>query len=322
MADIASPLVSVVIPCYNATKYIPDALNSLRAQTFRNFEAILVNDGCPDTENLERVLQPYRDEIVYIKSGKWASISGSRNTGINASRARYVSFLDADDAWEPDYLSVLVGMLEADPSIDLVYTDATYFGEGSWVGRTLLEMHRFEGEATLQKVISRECIIFISVTARRESLIRAGLFDPLMRGGEDWDLWVRVLRTGGKIASDRRPLARYRQRKGSMSADKLDLLRNGLSVCEKYLGMPDLTSEERGWWEACAQSYRANTDLVRGKQALYARRRGEAIELLTRANHVLRDRRVAAGILALRLAPALVYSYVHRRYPTEYAYLH
>src|SRR5580658_691870 len=104
------PMVSVVIPCYNATQYIPDALNSLRAQTFRDFETILVNDGCPDTENLERALEPYRGEIVYLKSGEWASISGSRNRGINASRARYISLLDADDIWEPEYLGVLVAM--------------------------------------------------------------------------------------------------------------------------------------------------------------------------------------------------------------------
>jgi glycosyltransferase involved in cell wall biosynthesis len=318
----ASPLVSVVIPCYNATKYIPDTLNSLRAQTFRDFEVILVNDGCPDTENLERALEPYRDEIVYIKSGKWASISGSRNTGINASQARYIAFLDADDAWEPEYLKVLVGILEADPSIDLIYANATYIGDTAWTGATLMEKFPLEGEVTLEKLISRECVIFISVTARRESLIRAGLFDPMIRGGEDWDLWVRVMRTGGKIAYDRRPLARYRLREGSMSADKLDLLRNGLSVCQKYLSMADLTAEERVWWERCAATYRANTDLVRGKQALYAKRRKEAIELLTRANGVLKNRQVRAAILALRVAPALVYSYVHRRYPTEYAYLH
>src|SRR5690348_17239918 len=102
------PLVSVIIPCFNATKYIPDTLNSLRAQTFRDFETILVNDGCPDTENLERVLEPYMGEIRYLKSGKWASISGSRNTGINASSARYISLIDADDVWEPNYLEVLV----------------------------------------------------------------------------------------------------------------------------------------------------------------------------------------------------------------------
>ncbi len=211
----APPLVSVVIPCYNATRYIPDALNSLRAQVFRDFETILVNDGCPDTENLERALDPYRDEIRYLKSGRWASISGSRNTGILASNARYIALLDADDMWEPDYLQVQVGILEQDPSIDLVYPDARYFGEGAWVGRTFMEMNPSEGEVTMEKLISRATSVFISVTARRESLIRAGLFDPQIGGGEDWDLWLRVLRTGGRITYHRRAVACYRVRQGS-----------------------------------------------------------------------------------------------------------
>jgi len=62
-----SPAVSVIVPAYNVTRYIGDALDSLRAQTFRNFETIVVNDGCPDSANLERVLEPYRGEIVYIR---------------------------------------------------------------------------------------------------------------------------------------------------------------------------------------------------------------------------------------------------------------
>ena len=317
------PLVSVVIPCYNATQFIPDALNSLCSQTFRDFETILVNDGCPDTENLERVLEAYRSEIVYLKSGKWASISGSRNTGIQASRARYIAFLDADDIWEPDYLRVQVDILEQDSSLDMVYPNAVYFGEaGSWAGRTFMQMNPSRGEVTLRKLISREVCVFIGVTARRESLIRAGLFDPLIRGGEDWDLWIRVVRTGGKATYHRRPLVRYRLRKGSMSNDKLDLLRNGLSVCEKYLKLSDLSEQERGWWETQASNYRANADFVRGKQALYARRREEAIELLTRANVVLQSNRIRAVIAALRFAPHLLYRYIHRLYPTEYAYLH
>jgi glycosyltransferase involved in cell wall biosynthesis len=316
------PLVSVVIPCYNATQFICDALNSLRAQTFRDFETILVNDGCPDTENLERVLEPYRDEIVYIRSGKWASASGSRNTAILASRARYIALLDSDDMWEPDYLRVQVGILEADPAIDLVYPDAVFFGDNPAAGRTFMATYPSEGEVTLKKLVLRECTVFVGVTARRESLIRAGLFDPEVRGGEDWDVWVRVLRTGGTIVYNRQPLARYRLRKGNLSSDKLGSLRNHLGVCLKYLNMTDLPAEERGWWETTARQYRADTDLFLGKQAMYGGRRTEAIELLSRANQVLRSPRIRIAILALRLAPWLLFAYIHRRYPDEYSYLH
>ena len=317
-----SPLVSVIIPCFNATRYIPETLNSLRAQVFRDFEIILVNDGCPDTENLERVLEAYRDEIRYLKSGQWASISGSRNNGIAASNARYVAFVDADDIWEPNYLQVLVGILEQDPSIDLIYPDARYFGETTWIGKTFMEMNPSQGAVTMEKLISREISVFICVTARRETLIRAGLFDPKIRGGEDWDLWLRVCRIGGKIAYHREALAGYRVRKGSMSADVLDLIRNSLSVCHKHLNLPGISEQERGWFRACEEKYHAIRDLVLGKQALYNRRAAEAIELLSKSNKVLKNRRVTITILVLRVAPGVIYSYVHRKYPTEYMYLH
>lgn len=317
-----TPLVSVVIPCYNATVYIPDTLNSLRAQTFRDFEIILVNDGCPDTENLERALEPFRNEIHYLKSGRWASISESRNTGILASNARYIALLDSDDVWEPDYLQVLVGILERDPSIALIFPDARYFGESPWAGKRFMEMNPPEGEVTMEKLILRKISVFICVTARRDSLIRAGLFDPQVRGGEDWDLWMRVFRSGGKIAYHRQVLAGYRLRKGSMSADKLDLLRNGLSVCQKHLNLPEIGEQERGWLNKESASIAATMNFVLGKQAVYGGRGAEAIALLSKANAVLKQRRISIAILALRLAPGLVFHYVRRKYPTEYAYLH
>jgi glycosyltransferase involved in cell wall biosynthesis len=80
------PAVSVIVPCYRVTEYIREALDSLRAQTFRNFETIVINDGCPDTANLERALEPYRGEIVYIKQEN-TGLSGARNSGIKAARA-------------------------------------------------------------------------------------------------------------------------------------------------------------------------------------------------------------------------------------------
>lgn len=317
-----SPKVSVIIPVFNVTKYITDTLDSLRAQTFRDFETILVNDGCPDTENLEKVLIPYRDEIIYLKSGKWASISGSRNTGIAASTAPYIALLDGDDVWEPDYLSVHVGMLEANPAIDLVYSNFTYFGDSSWAGGLGMDRIPSNGEVTAHSLISRECNVFIGVTARRETLIGAGLFDPDIRGGEDLDLWIRVVRNGGKIVYHRRPLVRYRLRLNSMSDDKLDLLKNGLTVYEKHLKTQGISAEERGWIETAIRKQHATIDFVKGKKALYAGNYTEARERLSRAGKVLREPKLRVAVLALHIVPQLLNRYIRYRYPTEYAFLH
>ena len=88
------------MPAYRVTEYIGAALDSVRAQTFTDYEIIVVNDGCPDTAALEQVLGPYLDRIVYLKQEN-RGLAGARNTAIHASRGRYLALLDADDLWEP-----------------------------------------------------------------------------------------------------------------------------------------------------------------------------------------------------------------------------
>src|SRR5208283_4207726 len=98
------PQVSVIMPAYRVSAYIKDAVDSVLAQTFQDFELIVVNDGCPDTEALERVLGPYRSRIVYLKLEKNVGLASARNAGIQASHSPYIALLDADDIYEPNYL--------------------------------------------------------------------------------------------------------------------------------------------------------------------------------------------------------------------------
>src|ERR1700730_1568273 len=99
-----TPTVSVIIPAYNTALYIVETLDSVFAQTFRDFEVILINDGSPDTDKLEQVIEPYRERIVYLKQ-KNGGPSAARNAGIGWSRGEYIAFLDSDDSWLPQYLS-------------------------------------------------------------------------------------------------------------------------------------------------------------------------------------------------------------------------
>jgi len=315
------PAVSVIIPVYKATRYIAEALDSLRAQTFRDFEAILVNDGCPDTTNLEKALEPYKDEIVYFSSGKWASVSESRNKGIAAARGRYIAFLDADDTWQPEYLAVQVGMLESDLSIDVVYPNATYIGVGTLVGRTFMDVAPSEGEVTLEAILLRRCSVFIGATSRKEILIRSGLFDPEILGSEDFDLWIRVLRNKGRIVYHRQPLANYRISSTHQSSDKFEAIRRSIRMLDKHLGLADLSSAERGWFEAAHRKQKGWLDLFSGKQALYQGNFSEAVERLSSASESFDSLKLRLAVLGLRLAPGLIRHLVHKRYPNEYAFL-
>jgi glycosyltransferase involved in cell wall biosynthesis len=95
--------VSVIIPAYNVAPYIAETLKSVFGQTKSAFEVVVVNDGSPDTTELEEVLRPFRDRIVYLKQEN-RGLSGARNTGIRVATGDLIALLDGDDVWMPQYL--------------------------------------------------------------------------------------------------------------------------------------------------------------------------------------------------------------------------
>ena len=103
LPEDSAPLVSVIIPAYNIAPYIGETLDSVFAQTFANYEVIVINDGSPDTDEFERVIEPYRERIRYI-SQKNGGASSARNAGLRAATGQLIAFLDGDDLWSPNYL--------------------------------------------------------------------------------------------------------------------------------------------------------------------------------------------------------------------------
>nr|WP_256498773.1 glycosyltransferase family A protein [Chroococcidiopsis sp. CCNUC1] len=114
------PKVSVIIPAYNAMKYLPATLGSLLSQTFDDFEAIVVNDGSFD--ETEKWVSQIEDPRVKLICQQNKGLAGARNTGINQATGEYIAFLDADDLWEPSKLEKQVAVLEENPEVGLVYT--------------------------------------------------------------------------------------------------------------------------------------------------------------------------------------------------------
>jgi len=316
-----SPAVSVIVPAYKVTPFIADALDSLRAQTFRDFETIVVNDGCPDSANLERVLEPYRGEIVYIRQEN-QGLSGARNAAIQAARAPLVALLDSDDAWEPDYLEVQTRFLAEHPQTDVVSPNAWFFGETLFPGKTMADVFPSRGEVSFKSLLARDTQIFVGVTARREALLRAGLFDTALRSAEDLDLWLRMAHGGARFAHHDRPVVRYRARPDSLSNDPIWITTHVLQVYRKLSAALELNAADRGSLEAAIRQEEASLDFYMGKKALYAGRNQEARERLGRANRVLRNRKVSFALLALRIAPGLLHKVVHWRNPTEYQFMH
>jgi glycosyltransferase involved in cell wall biosynthesis len=117
------PDVSVIVPAYRAAAHIGAALDSAFAQTFSEFEVIVVNDGSPDTPALIEALAPYAPRIRYIQLRANRGPAVARNTGIAVARGRYIAFLDVDDRWSPRFLFSQIAYLDSHQSCGLVYAD-------------------------------------------------------------------------------------------------------------------------------------------------------------------------------------------------------
>jgi glycosyltransferase involved in cell wall biosynthesis len=300
-----APAVSVIMPAFRSAGYIAEALDSVFAQTFKDFEVVVVNDGSPDTEELERVLDGYRGRVVYLTQEN-RGVSAARNAAIRVARAPLVAMLDPDDLWEPEYLEVQVGMMRADPTLDLLYPNALIFGDVPHAGRTYMEVNPSQGEVTFEGLLTQQCTIVNYVIARREAVVAAGGFDESLSRSEDFDLWLRILCRGGRIAYHRRVLARYRRHAGSLSSDPVLMARDILRVLDKAGRELELTGEQRRLLARERERFHAGLRLEEGKRAFERGDARSALAGLGEANRVLRSRKLSLVIRLLKVAPRLL----------------
>ena len=269
-AKMSGPACSVIVPAYKTTAYIAETLDSILAQTFQDFEIVVANDGCPDTENLERVLAPYRDRIVYVKQ-KNDGLGAARNLGIRTARAPLVAFLDSDDLWEKNYLETQVGVLSTNPEVDIACCDAILFGEGSDVGKLFSELCPSTGEINFQNVTLEKAYICISVTGRKATFENAGMFFQV-RGSEDYATWLKMLLLGAVFKYTHLPLIRYRRRPDSLSADLIKIIETNMNAVNTIRAWrPELTPEQSrildarySWLVGKMGLYQGKNDLRRG----------------------------------------------------------
>lgn len=302
-----NPAVSVVMPAFNTAPYIGEAVASVFQQTFLDFELIVVNDGSPDTEDLEKALEPYRHRIVYIRQEN-KGVSGARNAGIRVARAPLVAMLDSDDAWEPEYLAAQRAVLQKDPTIAVAYPNAVYFGSSDVAGREFMELCPSEGEVTLESLISQRCNVMSSVMTRRDVILEVGLFDETLRSAEDFDLWLRVVLQGWHIVYQRRPLVRYRRRNGSFMSDMVEHLKQVLRVVDKTRGYRAITPDQAEILARARMRFHASLRFHEGKQSFLEGDASSAIDAWTEANRTMQSRKLALKLWALRLFPETVTS--------------
>ena len=230
------PLVSIIIPAYKVAPYIAATLDSVFAQTYTNYEVIVVNDGSPDTEEFETAIAPYLNRIRYLKQENLGA-SVARNAGVDAATGEFIAFLDADDLWQPNYLHEQLKFIR-DRNSDLVCADATMFGEPDTEGQSYMSLLMNDAPASddvsfLQLIDASRCLITSGILARRERLLDAGVFDPALRTAQDFDMWLRLALKGARLSYHRQALLKYRCRPDGLTRDAINSHQRELRVFDK-----------------------------------------------------------------------------------------
>jgi glycosyltransferase involved in cell wall biosynthesis len=230
---VSVPAVSVIVPAWGVAHLVGETLASLQAQTFADWEAIVVDDGAPD--DVAGAVAPFvaSDPRIRFLPTSHGGLPAARNRAIAVARAPLVALLDGDDLYRPTYLERMVAAISADPGLGLITCDAVFTGQASREGQRFSDIFSQHGEPVLDAVMARRFHIFIAVMLRRAAIEDAGGFDDEMPAAEDLDLWIRILEKGWRAGRIDEPLVVYRRRPGSLSASTLKLRKATLRVYEK-----------------------------------------------------------------------------------------
>ena len=185
-----SPLVSVVIPAFNAEKYIDKTLQSVLKQTFQDFEIVVVDDG--STDNTRVILERYSERVICL-SNDHRGPANSRNRGLDAARGSLIAFLDADDLWLPQKLQRQVSVARQNQECGLITCDAQVFDERGILAHSSKARQPIANGDVLRQLLSSNWVGTSCAMVPKKCFAKVGNFDEEpFRWGEDWIMWLKI----------------------------------------------------------------------------------------------------------------------------------
>lgn len=232
---MTTPLVSVIIPTFNRSHYLLEAVDSVLSQTYQNVEPVVVDDG--STDNTVEAIAPIRERITLIQQEN-AGRSSARNRGIHQSNGDFIVFLDSDDLLLPDSIRCQVEYLEGHPAIDVIYGNGHTLNPDS----TYSPLEPFVKSLAAPSQIGTEMLVanlfaIHAAMVRRDALPAPSAFDESLSALEDWDLWLRLLFSGATFAYHNAKIAVYRRHSGNTdTAVPASLIRARALITAKVVG--------------------------------------------------------------------------------------
>lgn len=250
------PAITVIIPCFNHAHFLSSAIRSVLAQTFADWEAIVVDDG--STDNTRTVTEQFDDRRIRYIYQTNRGLSAARNAGIRAAQGEFLAFLDADDEWESCFLQKCLEALRSNTRATAAVTLARFIDAN---GRDLPRLggQVIRPEDFRDRLLEGGFFPVHAVLIRTHPVLEAGLFAESLTSVEDWDLWLRITNCGDLFLPIAEPLARYRISTDSMSTNAARMHANRITVLTRYLGPPE--GDPQNWpaekRRAYAFAYRA-----------------------------------------------------------------
>lgn len=294
---MSEPSFAVVIPAYEAAATIGAAIDSLRAQTQPPAEIIICDDGSSD--DLEGTLAPYGDAIQLLRQ-RHTGVAAARNALLGAATADFVVPLDADDVYAPTRLQRLAELATARPGLDVLSTDAVFVSDGRPAG-SFNEKTPFAATGQAEAILDR-CFV-ICPAMRRQRLLEIGGYDERLRTAEDWDVCIRLILTGSAAGLVGEPLLEYRLGGESLTASRVETLRERAYVLGKAAAMPGIAPGLRKRAEAAASRQQGRALEEAAREAIAAGAADARKQLLAVAGSSAVPPRARLGALAGALAP-------------------
>jgi glycosyltransferase involved in cell wall biosynthesis len=283
------PLISICIPAYRAERYLPETLESIRVQVFKNWELIVVEDGSHDeTEALvRRFSDSVSQSVSFMRHGSNQGLPATRNACISRSAAPYIALLDADDLWKPEHLDTLICKANG-TNADLVHSGVDLFNSETGVvfERRAPSPADF-AEYPRSLFVGRYVIQPSSVLMRRSLCQSIGGFDPQCRYVEDREFWLRFVRAGGVVEYSGSVTCRYRKHINAMSSNAAEMAVGVAKVFERnadWSAMPlglRRRSTAEGWCSAGRIVLRSDPRLARNYFGRALRHEAHSPRLLT-----------------------------------------
>lgn len=295
---------------------IGETIDSVLAQTFQDFEWVIVNDGSPDSEALELALAELSDRIVYVKQEN-AGAAIARNTAIEHARGKYLAFLDGDDIWVPEYLETQLAILERD-ELSMVYCDAKLIGQSDGFGETFMEQAPSNGEVSVSSLLALSTNVITSGTVVLKAAVdKVGRFENARIQAEDFNLWVRIAHAGYRIGYSKNVLLSYRVSSTGFSGGAENRLMRAIDAFQRIDRQIDLSADEKAVLHERIKDLEAELSVVKGKQCLLIGDFREARKAFAKARKRRNSLKLLAAEVLTRVTPRLAAKVYLKLNPAE-----